>query len=71
MFIFPFQVSVNGQLIWFQISLNGLELQVSPSPSPVLKGDKTEGGLGRTLLVSITTSSSTKQVIVFETDSRL
>ena len=49
MFIFPFQVSVNGQLIWFQISLNGLELQVSPSPSPVLKGDKTEGGLGRTL----------------------
>ena len=29
--------------------LNGrMELQVSPSPSPGLKGDKTEGGLGRT-----------------------
>ena len=29
-------------------TLHGLELQVSPSPSPGLKGDKTEGGLGRT-----------------------
>ena len=25
-----------------------MELQVSPSPSPVLKWDKTEGGLGWT-----------------------
>ena len=33
--------------------LNGLELQVSPSPSPVLKGDKTEDGLGRTLGKSV------------------
>ena len=29
-----------------------MELQVSPSPSPVLKWDKTEGGLGRTKMDS-------------------
>ena len=30
--------------------LNGrMALQVSPSPSPDLKGDKTEGGLGPTI----------------------
>ena len=29
-----------------------MELQVSPSPSPVLKWDKTEGGLGWTKMES-------------------
>ena len=35
---FPFQVSVNGQLMLIDFrGPNGLELQVSPSPSPGLK----------------------------------